>query len=131
MRNFFGSPAFLRFLIVGGFNTAFGYGIYALLIFIGLGYLLASTFSFAISLFFNFKTHGKFVFHDRPNRSFYSYVFSWLVVYLVNACFLVLLVNLGVDSYIAGALLILPISIFAFLIMRYVAFRVDVPTKSQ
>lgn len=121
--------AFVKFLIVGGLNTAFSYGIYALFIFVGLNYLLASALSFVISIIVSFKMHGKFVFSDRPNRSFYVYAFSWLVIYFVNACSLVLLVSHGMSSYVAGIVLIPPISVFAFLIMKYVAFKVEIPGK--
>lgn len=114
---------YLRFLVVGCINTAFNYGIYAFFIFVGLGHFIAATCSFAVGIVFNFKTHGKYVFRTRNKNSFYLYVVSWVGIYCINVSVLDLLVRSGVDSYLAGALLILPMAVLAFLVLRFIVFR--------
>lgn len=114
---------FLRFLVVGGLNTALNYGVYALLLFVGLGYVLAVTFSFIIGLIINFKTNARFVFDDKSNRRFLLYVLTWLALYFANVQAIGWLVRSGVNSYLAGAVMVPPIAIAAFLAFKYVVFR--------
>ena len=98
---------FLRFLIVGGLNTAVNYGVYALLLFLGLGYLPAATLSFVMGLVISFKSQGRFVFQS-GRASFVRFVASWLLIYVVHVSLLGLLVRSGMGSYLAGALLLAP-----------------------
>jgi putative flippase GtrA len=114
---------FLRFLVVGGLNTALNYGIYALLIFVGLGYIAAATLSFVAGLVISFKTHSRFVFDGRGNRAFLPYVASWLAIYLAHITTLGFLVRSGMNSYLAGAILVPPVAVISFLVMRFVVFR--------
>jgi putative flippase GtrA len=114
---------FFRFLVVGGVNTALNYGVYALLLFVGLGYVLAVTVSFIIGLVINFKTNARLVFDHKGNRSFLPYVLTWLALYFANVQAIGWLVRNGVNSYLAGAVMVPPIAIAAFLAFKYVVFR--------
>jgi len=96
-----------RFLMVGGINTAVGYGAYALLIFFGLQYLIANTLSTIIGVinsylwnrFFTFKSKGKALGEIARFSLVYfiSYCLSMLFLYLIVGKF-------GLNTYIAGAL---------------------------
>jgi putative flippase GtrA len=99
-------------------TTAFTYFLY-----IGLGYIAAASISFAIGLLVNFRTQGNLVFKTRNRNSFKLYVVSWIGIYFVNIASLDLLVRMGVNSYLAGALMIPPIATLAFLVLRFVVFR--------
>lgn len=99
------------------------YGIYVLLIYLGLSYSLATTIAFVAGLAINFKTQGRFVFNYKSNKPFLLYIVSWLVIYLINLWLLGLLIAKGVDSYLAGALLIPPIAVLSFIILKFVVFR--------
>jgi putative flippase GtrA len=114
---------FFIFLVVGGINTAVNYGVYAFFIFVGLGHIIAASCAFAVGMVFNFKTHGKFVFGAGNKNSFYLYVVCWLVIYCINIGVLDLLIRSGVDSYLAGLLMIPPMAVLAFLVLRFVVFR--------
>lgn len=114
---------FAKFLLVGGLNTMLNYGIYALLIYLGLSYSLATTVAFVAGLVINFKTQGRFVFNYSSNRPFFVYVASWLGIYAVNLWLLSLLIAQGVDSYLAGALMIPPIAVLSFVVLKFVVFR--------
>lgn len=104
-------------------NTALNYAVYALLLFAGVGYVLAVTFSFAIGLVINFKTNARFVFDDKSNRRFLLYVLTWLALYYANVQSIGWMVGRGIDSYLAGALMIPPIALAAYLAFKYVVFR--------
>lgn len=110
-------------MIVGSINSAFNYSLYAILIFSGLGHIIASTGAFAAGMIFNFKAHAKFVFKTKNRNSFYLYIVSWIVIYFVNIIVLDLMVRSGVDSYLAGALLMPPLAVLAFVVLRFIVFR--------
>jgi putative flippase GtrA len=113
----------IKFLAVGAINTAFNYGIYVFLIFIGFGYAIATTVSFVIGLIFNFKTQGIFVFNTKSNKPFYLYLISWLGIYFLNLALLGWLIKIGINSYLAGALLVPPIAVLSFVVLKFVVFR--------
>ena len=116
---------FLRFLVVGGLNTAFGYGVYALFIYLGTGYIIASTLSFALGIFASYRSHAKFVFGSRGgmNQSFVLYLASWLLLYVANITALGVLIRNDVDSYLAGAVLVPPMAVLSFVVLRFIVFR--------
>ena len=76
----------IRFLFVGGLNTLVGYGIYALLVYIGVNYLLANTISTIIGIahsylwnrFFTFKSKNKAI------KEITKFVSVYIVSYLLG-----------------------------------------------
>lgn len=115
---------FLKFLFTGGINTIVNYCVYAFLIFIGLWHVGAATVSIVFGIIFNYQTHGRYVFGNRSSCSFRRYVISWICLYFANVAALDLLVRSGVNSYLAGALLVPPMAVLAFVVMRFIVFRV-------
>ena len=65
---------FIKFLAVGVLNTLFGYGIFALLLFIGLHYAVASILATICGVLFNFKTTGTLVFNNNDNRLIFKFI---------------------------------------------------------
>jgi putative flippase GtrA len=117
------SRRFIIFLLVGGLNTIFGYGIFALCIYLKLHYSLASLISTVLGILFNFKTTGIIVFKNKSN----SLIFRFFLVYGISFCIglilLFLLNQMGINNYIGGALLILPGAIIAYTLQRFLVFR--------
>lgn len=120
----FWNVRFLRFLVVGGFNTAFNYGVYALSIFLGAGHVIAATISFVVGIVVSFTTHGRIVFEKEGRGGFVPFVLAWLFIYGVYVFVLDLLVRrAGVNEYLAG-LLMLPFTVvLSFVVLRFVVFR--------
>ncbi len=116
---------FIRFIVVGGLNTAVNYGVYALLIYAGLWHVTAATLSFVFGVTFNYQTHGRYVFGNRSGHAFRRYVLSWTSLYFANIAALDLLVRYGVNSYLAGAILVPPMAVLAFVVLKFVVFRAD------
>ncbi|MCX9158360.1 GtrA family protein [Niveibacterium sp. 24ML] len=114
---------FARFLVVGAVNAAFGYGIYAALVFFGVDYKAALFISTCAGVAFNFKTTGSFVFANRQPSRIFRFVGVYVVTYLVNAAGVGFLARFGMGAYLAGALLILPVAILAFLLNRNFVFN--------
>jgi putative flippase GtrA len=113
---------FLRFLMVGTFNSAIGYGIYALLVLLGvlpeLGLLVATI----IGVLVAFRTTGGLVFRSRDNSLLIRFIAVYAAVYLINAGLLRLLVMMGVAPLVAQALLLPLTVVLSFLAMRRFVF---------
>lgn len=118
---------FFRFLAVGVLNALFGYGAYALLIFAGLHYGVATLLATVAGVLFNFRTTGRLVFGSRDSSLLWRFVGVYAALYGVNVLALRALKALGVDLYLAGALLIPPMAVLAFLLNRAVVFDARAP----
>lgn len=128
----------LRYLLVGGFNTVFGYGLFALLnwLFTGMGrfsYMYATFLSSLISITVAFLGYKWFVFRTHRN-----YLAEWLrcigvygTTLLIALAGMPILVPLlqhvlprpGLASYIAGAIMTCVTIIFGFFGHKKVSFR--------
>jgi putative flippase GtrA len=75
---------FARFIVVGLFNTAFGYAVFALLIQIGVPRPGALLFATVLGVLFNFHTTGIAVFRQHDYRLLTRFFAVYAFVYLVN-----------------------------------------------
>ena len=114
---------FLRFLVVGGVNTLFSFAIYALLILLGLHYVLAALISTICGILFNFKTTGTLVFKNKDNRLLLRFFGVYTFTYFINIGLLKLFDMAGVGSLVAGAIIVLPMAVVSFLLMRRFVFK--------
>ena len=110
----------VRYLVAGGCNTLFGYGVYALLNWqlaerLPLGYMAAAVLSNVCAITFSYLTYKFFVFRTRGN-----YVREYLRCYLVYGGMALLGLALlplfvegfGINSYLAP-ILTMPVTILA------------------
>ena len=118
------TPQFLKFLVVGGLNTLFGYSVFALFIYLGLHYALASLLSTVLGVLFNFKTTGTLVFKNRDNSLIFRFFGVYGVVYACNVLLLKLLGGSGFNMYWAGALAIAPLALLSFVLNKLFVFEV-------
>lgn len=114
---------FLRFLAVGALNALFGYGCFALLIFAGVHYTAAVLLATIAGALFNFKTTGRLVFGSSDNRRLFRFLAVYAVVYAVNVTLLKVLLLAGLGPYVGGALLVLPVALLAFILMKRLVFN--------
>ncbi|HEY8101358.1 MAG TPA: GtrA family protein [Burkholderiaceae bacterium] len=116
---------FARFLAVGLLNAFFGYGCFAIFLFIGLHYVVALFLATCIGILFNFKTTGYWVFESKDNRRVLHFISVYIVTYGVNVACLKILSLLGIAPYFGGALLILPMAALAYLLNKWFVFKND------
>lgn len=112
-----------RYVIVGVFNTLFSYGVYSLMVFIGLGYRAASLISIVVGVFFSYVTQGSVVFNGMSRASFVKYAFSWAALYVVNIWIISVCIGFSFNAYQAGAIATVPVVILGFFVMKYFVFR--------
>jgi putative flippase GtrA len=130
---------FLRFLAVGGINTAFGYGVFALVILLNRHFkvcspeaelVVAPLISQICGILFNFKTTGTIVFRNRNNRLILRFFAVYSITYALNYGLLRLLESISIERLAGGAILVLPLALLAyFLNKRYVFNSMDNWTK--
>jgi len=113
----------VRFLVIGFGNTVFSYAVYALGLFIGLPYWLASLVALVIGIAVGFVTQGRLVFRSSLEGQLPIFVAVWAALYVVNILVIRMLTDFGIDAYLAGAIATLPTVALSFVLNRLVVFR--------
>ncbi len=116
---------FIKFLIVGGINTIFGYSVFALLIYLGLHFSLAALLGTIIGVAFNFNTYGRLVFESHDNSKILKFVGVYTIVYFLNVIGLWAFNQVGINYYLGGAILILPVGIVGFILNKSFVFNTN------
>lgn len=115
---------FVKFLFVGGLNTLFGYGVFAVCIFLGVHYSLSTLIATAIGILFNFKTTGCIVFKNSNNKLLFKFLAVYGLVYLLTVTILKIMYSLGSSNmYINYAILLLPNALLSFFMMKKFVFK--------
>jgi putative flippase GtrA len=112
----------VRFIIVGGLNTLFGYGVYAGLILLGLHYAWAALLGIILGVIFNFFTTGGLVFKVIQISRLPKFVTVYTFSYGLNVALLSLLISVGTSELIAGLLILAPMALVNLVILRIWVF---------
>ncbi len=115
-----GHLRFLRFLAVGGLNTAFGYAVYAVLVLFGLSPQAALALAFCVGVIWNFFTHARLVFGARGFRRLPAYVAVYVAIYAVNSVLLARVMALGLHPLVAQAGLALVMALLSYALIKAV-----------
>ena len=110
-----------RFLATGVLNTAFGYGLYALFVALGMPYLPALVVATILGVIFNFFTFGRLAFRAALGAgTFVRFVLGYGAALAVNAALLwVAHERLGLDPYVAQAACLPPTVLATWLILNH------------
>lgn len=114
---------FLSFCAVGVLNTAFGYSLFALLVFAGLHRGLALFVATCAGVLFNFFSTGRIVFGNRDASRLPRFVATYVAVYLVNLAFMEILIGAGTGVYVGGAIAMLLATVVAYLLQSRLVFK--------
>ena len=127
-----GGWQFVRFLLVGVLNTAFGYALFALFILLGASSAVALAGATILGVAFNFRTIGRLVFNNRDARLLPRFVLSYAVYFLINLACLHGLASLGISPLLAQLVLLPWLSTLNFLLLRRLVFtRAVAPVGSH
>lgn len=116
----------VRFLLVGALNTALGYGLYALFIFLGIQYFISNTLSFIIGTihsylwnkFYTFRSKEKSV--KEPIRFASIYV---IIFILSNFLLWLFIEKLHLNAYLAGVVGLFITTVISFTGHKYFSFK--------
>lgn len=111
-----------RYGHVGLLNTAFGYGLYALLVYLGLNLYVAQIIGQIIGAAFNYLTFRGLVFR-RSRSSLRAYVGAYVFNYLMGLTFLALAHRFIPSPYLAGFVAVVAVAGINYLVLRRFVFR--------
>lgn len=114
---------FIKFLFVGSINAAFGYSVFALLLFLKFHYSLAVLLSTILGILFNFKTTGYIVFKNSDNKLIFRFFGVYAITYILNIICLKMFNMFNFNLYLAGFILLLPTAIVSFFLMKKFVFN--------
>lgn len=112
----------VTYYAVAAVNTAFGYSLYALLVFLGLNIFVAQVVTHATGMTFNYFTYRRHVFRG-SQAAVHRYVLAYGANYLLGLGLLALFHHAGASDYVAGLLATLIGSAVNFFALRVLVFR--------
>lgn len=114
----------IKFLLVGVLNTAFGYSVFAVFIFLGTHYTVAVFFATVLGVLFNYRTIGGIVFNHKGGSKLIPFILVYVIIYALNVFGLWSLDYLGLENkYLAGAILLLPLALVSFVLNKKFVFN--------
>lgn len=113
----------IRFLIIGVLNTLVGYLLYAFFLLCGLNYSLALGFATILGVLFNFKSIGAMVFKTNDNSLLLKFIAVYSFTFSVNLLLISFFIAHGLSAFIAGIIVIIPLSVVSFLLNKYLVFK--------
>jgi putative flippase GtrA len=117
---------FVKFILVGVLNTAFGYSVYALFIYVGMHYSLAVLIGTILGVLFNFKSTGRLVFKVNNNALLVRFIGIYIITYVLNVAALGMFNFYHFDLYVAGFLLILPMAAVSYVLQSRYVFKENI-----
>ena len=115
---------FVKFLFVGFMNTVFSYIIYAICVTILSRPTLSLAVSYVIGILFNFQTTGRIVFKNSDNKLIVKFFLCYITTFFINRYLLdTLVVDFHVDKYLSQAILVFPIAMLSFLLLKNFVFK--------
>jgi putative flippase GtrA len=118
-----GKHRFLRFLLAGGLNTLFGFGVYAGCVRAGAPVWLAMLVGTVAGVAFNFLTLGGYAFRDLSARRLPRFVLGYALVYAANLAAFQAVHRRVADPVACQVLLVVPVALFSYLVMSRFVFR--------
>ncbi len=116
----------IRFVIVGLLNTLVGYGIYALLVFIGLNYLISNTVATIIGVIHSYIWNRLYTFKSNNNvkKEIPKFISVYLISYIIGMITLYVFKDIfNISPYIAGLLNLVITTLISFFGHKYFSFR--------
>lgn len=112
-----------RYYQAGIVNTAFGYGLYALFVAVGLNMYVAQIIAHLLGMAFNYFTYSRHAFHD-SEVSKGRFILSYAVNYLLGLAALWAASQLIASPYLAGFVAVVVVSLINYLVLRHWVFTV-------
>lgn len=113
---------FIRFIVVGLFNTFLGFSIFALITFFDFNASNALILTYIIAVPLNFCTTGKLVFDDIRLKIVLRFIVLYILIFSINLAMLKLVMNIGLGQLLAQAVIAPLIAVLSFLIFKYIVF---------
>lgn len=124
----------IRFLLVGGLNTVVGYGVYALLLYLGVNYLIANTISTIVGVAHSYLWNRFFTFKskEKAGAEIVRFVSVYIVSYLIGMGTLYIFKQvLNISPYIAGLINLVITTLISWFGHKYFSFNDKILNKNK
>jgi putative flippase GtrA len=111
-----------RYYQTGIINTLFGYGLFALFVFLGLNVFLAQIGSHGLGMIFNYFTYSRHAFAGHTTTRT-RYIASYLGNYLFGLAVLAAVSHFIPSPYAAGLICVVIVSLVNFVVLKGLVFR--------
>ena len=88
---------FISFILVGILNSGFGYGVFAILVLLGMYHEAALVLSTILGVVFNYVTTGRIVFDNKTLKPIVAFAGGYTVTLIINIYLLRFAVASGID----------------------------------
>ncbi len=114
-----------KFILVGVLKTAAGYGLYLLLLWIGLHYNLALASDYVLSISVGYVVNRSWTFSNqgRPQAALLKYVLAYVLVFVFNWLALELAIRAGMGPSLGQIPCLVLATVASYLLQRYWVFR--------
>ena len=112
----------IRYYQAGIVNLAFGYGLYAALVALGMAAYPAQALSHVLGMGFNYVTYSRHVFREAGPAKL-RFVASYALNYLLSVATLAGLKQVVANDYLAGLLAAVIVSVINFIALKHLVFR--------
>ncbi len=112
----------IRYYQAGVVNLAFGYGLYAGLVALGVSAYPAQAIAHVLGMGFNYFTYSRHVFRDSGPAKL-RFVISYAVNYVLSVASLAALKQVIDNDYLAGLLAAVIVSVINFAALKYLVFN--------
>ena len=106
---------------MGVLNAAFGYGVYALLLLVGVNLFAAQIIAHLLGMTFNYFMFRRHVFRD-SRAAVVPYVAAYAVNYALSLVTLAALNRVLASDYLAGFLSIVFVALDTFVVLKFLVF---------
>lgn len=106
---------------VGVVNAAFGYGVYAVLLFVGVNLFAAQIVAHLLGMVFNYVMFRRHVF-QQSRAAVVPYVAAYAVNYALSLATLAGLNRVLASGYLAGLLSIVFVALVNFAVLKFLVF---------
>lgn len=113
---------------VGVVNAAFGYGVFALLILLGINLFAAQIISHLLGMAFNYVMFRRHVFKD-SRAAVGRYIIAYAVNYGIGLVILMGLNQVVPSDYLAGFLTIALVAVINFVVLKFLVFLPRTTTR--
>jgi putative flippase GtrA len=123
----FVDPKIIKFLGAGVLNTAFGYSVYAVLLFVNVPYLVALFVATVSGIVFNYMSFGRIAFDGQGGwYIFGKFVIAYALIYVANAVVLIVLMSDFLLNPYLGQIICIPIGVLlSWFLMNYWVYNND------
>ena len=111
---------FIRYYQAGILNTAFGYGLVALLLAVGVNVYIAQFLAHTAGVAFNYFTYSRHAF--RTEGSVKRFILSYVGNYLIGLAALATMLQFIQSPYLAGLLVVIFVSFINYFVLKHLVF---------